>query len=152
MKGLRVTKNVKEITFEEVWGEWESKKKFPETITHKILRLTLVFMWNSAQRKSLISIFQEFSSSINKTFILAWRLGTRLSFYVVYSFPIFPNFLRFWGDLEFPSYQLWRHKTELSQIVTSKLIFRNSETLDWVTYKASYVTRKSYWPYNFQVT
>ena len=28
-----------------------------------------------------------------------------------------------------PSYGLWRHKTELSQIVTSKLIFRNSETL-----------------------
>ena len=30
-----------------------------------------------------------------------------------------------------PSYGLWRHKTELSQIVTSKLIFRNSETLQW---------------------
>ena len=36
-----------------------------------------------AQPKSLISIFQEFSSSINKTFILAGRLGTRLSFYEV---------------------------------------------------------------------
>ena len=33
--------------------------------------------------KSLISIFQEFSSSINKTFILAVGLGTRLSFYGV---------------------------------------------------------------------
>ena len=30
-----------------------------------------------------------------------------------------------------PSYRLWRHKTELSQIVTSELIFRNSETLEW---------------------
>ena len=30
-----------------------------------------------------------------------------------------------------PSYGLWRHKTDLSQIVTSQLIFRNSETLDW---------------------
>ena len=28
-----------------------------------------------------------------------------------------------------PSYGLRPHKTELSQIVTSKLIFRNSETL-----------------------
>ena len=34
MKGLRVTKDVKEINFEETWGELESKKKFPET-THK---------------------------------------------------------------------------------------------------------------------
>ena len=33
--------------------------------------------------KSLISIFQEFSSSINKIFILARRLDTRLSFYEV---------------------------------------------------------------------
>ena len=30
-----------------------------------------------------------------------------------------------------PSYGLWRHKTELSQIVTSKLIFRNLETFQW---------------------
>ena len=37
MKGLRVTNNVKEIKFEGVWDELESKKKkFPETITHKI--------------------------------------------------------------------------------------------------------------------
>ena len=36
MKGLRVTKNVKETKFEVVWGELESKKRFPETITHKI--------------------------------------------------------------------------------------------------------------------
>ena len=37
MKGLRVTENVKEINFEEVWGKLESKKKnFPEKITHKI--------------------------------------------------------------------------------------------------------------------
>ena len=33
--------------------------------------------------KTLISIFQEFSSSINKNFILAGKLGTRLSFYVI---------------------------------------------------------------------
>ena len=36
MKGIRVTSYFKGITFEGVWGELESKKKFPETITHKI--------------------------------------------------------------------------------------------------------------------
>ena len=30
-----------------------------------------------------------------------------------------------------PNYGLWRHKTELSQIVTSKLMFCNLETLQW---------------------
>ena len=39
---------------------------------------------------------------------------------------------RIWNSrVKKPSYGLWRHKTELSQIVTSKLIFRNSETLQW---------------------
>ena len=37
-----------------------------------------------------------------------------------------------WNSLvKKPSYGLWRHKTELSQIVTSKLIFCNSEILEW---------------------
>ena len=36
MKGLRVTKNVEEIKFEGVRDELESKKKFPDTINHKI--------------------------------------------------------------------------------------------------------------------
>ena len=35
MTGLRVTKNLKKIKFEGVWGELESKKRFPDTITHK---------------------------------------------------------------------------------------------------------------------
>ena len=30
-----------------------------------------------------------------------------------------------------PIYGIWFHKTELRQIVTSKLIFRNLETLQW---------------------
>ena len=34
-------------------------------------------------RKSLISVFQEFSASGNKNFILAERMGTKLSFYEV---------------------------------------------------------------------
>ena len=46
-------------------------------------RLTLDFMRNSAQRKSLIYVFQEFSASVNKTFIFAGTLSTRLSFYEV---------------------------------------------------------------------
>ena len=36
MKGLRVTKVVKEIKSEGVWREIEAKKIFPETIIHKI--------------------------------------------------------------------------------------------------------------------
>ena len=53
----------------------------------KLLRLTLVFMWNRTEKfnlvsqKSLISVFQELSASINKTFVFAGRLGTMLSFY-----------------------------------------------------------------------
>ena len=31
VKGLRVTKNVKEIKFEGVWGELKSKKMIPDT-------------------------------------------------------------------------------------------------------------------------
>ena len=38
-------------------------------------------MRNSAEWKSLISLFQEFPASINKSFILGGRLGARLSFY-----------------------------------------------------------------------
>ena len=44
MKGSRVTKIVNEIKFEQVSGELEENKMFPETIIHKYLRLTLVFM------------------------------------------------------------------------------------------------------------
>ena len=44
----------------------------------------LKFPCETAQNgKCLISIFQEFSSSINKTLILARRLCTRLSFYEI---------------------------------------------------------------------
>ena len=42
MKGLRVTKNVKEIKFEGVWGELDSKKTFPEKQPTRYLRLNLV--------------------------------------------------------------------------------------------------------------
>ena len=51
------------------------------TIIHKISETTLCEL--AQYGKSLISIFQEFFASINKIFILAGRLGTRLSFYEV---------------------------------------------------------------------
>ena len=45
----------------------------------KYLSLTLVFNYG----KSLISIFQEFFARINKVFILAGRLHTKVLFYEV---------------------------------------------------------------------
>ena len=44
MKGLRVTKILKEIKFEAVWDEFESIKVFQRKSFTKYLRLTLVFM------------------------------------------------------------------------------------------------------------
>ena len=69
----------KAIRFEEVWGVLELKK-FPETITHKIFESTSGFHVKPHNGKSLSSEFQEFSASINKTFILAVTLGTMLLF------------------------------------------------------------------------
>ena len=40
-------------------------------------------MWNSAQREKFNFCFWKFSASVIKTFILAGRLDTRLSFYEV---------------------------------------------------------------------
>ena len=76
MKGLIDSKNVKEINFVGVWGELESKEIFQ----YLRLQFSCQIVHNV---KSLISVFQEFSTSINKTFILAGRVGTRLSFYEV---------------------------------------------------------------------
>ena len=36
MKGIRVTEIIKEINFKGVWDELKPKKRFPETIDHKI--------------------------------------------------------------------------------------------------------------------
>ena len=49
----------------------------------KYLRLTLIFMWNSAPPKKLIAIFWVISASTNKFFILAGGMGTGLSFFEV---------------------------------------------------------------------
>ena len=49
-------------------------------------RQTLVSMWNSTLRETLISIFQQFSASIKKVLSLERGLGTRLKFYEVLRF------------------------------------------------------------------
>ena len=46
VKDLGVTKQVKEIKFEEVWSELESKKKFPETKNYKISQTNSHFHLN----------------------------------------------------------------------------------------------------------
>ena len=51
MTKFRVTKKlirIKVIKFEEVWGQIKSKKNFPRQKLTKYLRLTTVFMGNSA--------------------------------------------------------------------------------------------------------
>ena len=82
MKCIRVTKIVKEIKFEGVWGELEAKRCLQRQSFTKYLRL-----WFSCEimhyGKSLISVFEEFFANIKKILILAGRLGIRLSFYLV---------------------------------------------------------------------
>ena len=68
MKGFRVTKIVKEIKFEEVWGEFEAKKCFQRHSFTKYFRLTLVSCKIVHYGKSLISVFKEFFASIDVLF------------------------------------------------------------------------------------
>ena len=42
-----------------------------------------VFVWGGAQGRGLTSVFERFSASVNKGFILAWGLGAGLLFYWV---------------------------------------------------------------------
>ena len=51
VEALRFTKNVKEIKFQGVCGELESKNSFKRQRFTKYLRLTPVFMWNSTQQE-----------------------------------------------------------------------------------------------------
>ena len=81
MKSLIVTKIVKEINFEEVWDELESKKDFQRQSVIKYLRLTLFFKCNSEKGKSLISFFPEFFASIAKILILVYIIK-----FLAYSF------------------------------------------------------------------
>ena len=53
------------------------------TINHKIFDTNSCFHVKAHKRKSLISVFQELSASVNKTLKLAGSLGTRISFHGV---------------------------------------------------------------------
>ena len=59
MKGLRVIKIVKGITFKGLWGELESIKGFQRQSVTKYLRITLVFMRNSTQRENFNFCFSK---------------------------------------------------------------------------------------------
>ena len=41
----------KEIKFEGVWDKLESEKYFQRPLVLKYVRLTVIFMWNSAQQE-----------------------------------------------------------------------------------------------------
>ena len=79
MKDFIVTKIVDKIKFEGVWGELKSKKGFQRQAFTKYLRF--LFSCEIAHYgKGLISVSEEVFASIDKTFILAGRLGTGLFF------------------------------------------------------------------------
>ena len=62
------------------------KKEKSITYNHsQNMRLTLVFMWNRALREGFNFCFSRAFAWINKIFLLAGRLGTRPSFYKVYT-------------------------------------------------------------------
>ena len=85
MKGLRVTKIFKEIKFEGVWNELESKKFFRDNNSQNICEQFKVSSDIAHNGKGLISVFAEFFASINKNFHLRGRLGTWLSLCEVYT-------------------------------------------------------------------
>ena len=83
MKPLRVIKIIKEIKSGGVWDELEAKKVCRDNNSPNT-RDWLQFWCEIAHYgQSLTSVFQGFFASINKTFILAGRMDTRLSFYEV---------------------------------------------------------------------
>ena len=75
MQGLSV---IKETKFECIWSKLERKKYVQRQPFTKYLRLTLEIVHYG---KSLISVVQESFNSIDKIFILAGILDTKLSFY-----------------------------------------------------------------------
>ena len=62
MKDLKVVKIAKGIKFEGVWGKLEAKKCFQRKSFTKCLRLTLVFVRNSALREKFNFCFSRLSS------------------------------------------------------------------------------------------
>ena len=72
MRDIRVTKILIEIRFEGVRGELELKKSFQRQSFTRYLRLTLVFVADSALREKFYICFQELFAYIN------WGLGAEL--------------------------------------------------------------------------
>ena len=72
MKGVKVTKNIKEMKFEGVWGEIESKGAFQRQWLTGYLGLTPVLVWGCARRGGW---GHWFSASIRGAFILAGGAG-----------------------------------------------------------------------------
>ena len=68
VKGLRVTKIVKEIKFEVVSGKLEAKKYLQRKSFTKYLKMSLVFIWNGAvQNKfNFKLLFKSFSLAFTK--------------------------------------------------------------------------------------
>ena len=57
VKGLRVSKIVKQIKFQGVWGKLTAKLHFQRQSFKKYLRKTLAFIWNSALPEKLDRYF-----------------------------------------------------------------------------------------------
>ena len=72
---------MKEIKFEVVWHESESKKCFQRQAVGKYLGLSLVFMRNNGPREKYNCYFRDIFSK--QKIIFSRGLGTRLSFYEV---------------------------------------------------------------------
>ena len=77
-KAIELPNISKEISLKRRWVSY-NEINFPETVTHKTFETNSSFHLKGRRKEK--APFQTFSSSINKTFILVGRLGTRLSFY-----------------------------------------------------------------------
>ena len=83
MKGITVTKIVKEINFGEVWGELKAQTCFQRQAFIRCLRLTLAFMRNGVLREKFNFCFSGLFASISKVCIWVGGLGAGLSLFEV---------------------------------------------------------------------
>ena len=74
------------LCFKTTGAIWKQKTVSRDKTVDKTFGQTLVFVWNSALRENLISIFQQLFTNNNKTFVLGERIATRLWFYEVLRF------------------------------------------------------------------
>ena len=87
VKGLRVTKIVKETKFEEIWGKLQAKKLFAETTIYKIPEADSSFyVKQRTTGKVQFRFSSRFLVTLTKFIILKRRLGTRLWFYDILGF------------------------------------------------------------------